>query len=228
MFRSFQYDGHWNIIYYPKKPSGFSIFVIGDSHHYVDKQDSFWLHHPGRLQLLDEFKEAGYTVFSSGFPSGNTSEEEQALFARNLYHLVMKSEILNEQIHLFAEGKGALIALKLMQCSRFIRSAVFLNPVFETKKRVKYSAPYYPNASFASGGAVRSASLTKPVKDAEASLAVPIKCIHIQGDEGCPLPLRKLQRNNAEETVFTHLPRYKRYKVPAETISFFKNHENVL
>ena len=226
MFRSFQFGGHWNIIYYPKKPSGFSIFVIGDSHQYVDKQDSFWLHHPGRLHLLDQFRTAGYTVFSSGFTSGVSSEEEQALFARNLYHLVMKSEILNEQIHLFAEGKGAIIALKLMQSSRFIRSAVFLNPVFETKKKRNYSAAHYQNTACAGGRAAKTLYLAKTFQEEGPSLAVPIKCIHILGDEGCSV--RKLQRKNAEETVVTHLSREKRYKVPAETISFFKNHENVL
>ena len=114
--------------------------------------------------------------------------------------------------------------MQLPDC--YIKSEVSSNG-FETKKRRNCNAAHYQNAACAGGGgAAKALYLAKPPQEEGASLAVPIKCIHILGDEGCSV--RKLQRKNAEETVVTHLSREKRYKVPAETISFFKNHENVL
>ncbi|MBR8646233.1 hypothetical protein KEH51_27750 [[Brevibacterium] frigoritolerans] len=39
--RTFQIDDQWNIIYYPERPSGFSVMVIGDRSHFVEKTAAF-------------------------------------------------------------------------------------------------------------------------------------------------------------------------------------------
>lgn len=90
--RTFQIDDQWNIIYYPERPSGFSVMVIGDRSHFVEKDSSFWLQHPGRLQILEYLKEYGYTLFSSNFHGANWGSPKALDLSLNLYILFMKKK----------------------------------------------------------------------------------------------------------------------------------------
>lgn len=239
MLRSFQYDGQWNIVYYPKKPSGFSVFIIGDHHHYVDNQDSFWLHHPGRMQVLEEFKNQGYTGFSSNLYGGHWGSEKAVFLARSLYFIIMKSEILNEKIHIFAEGKGALIALKLLdELQGLVRSVVFLNPCLsfqdsweKERERKVYYKPFMKEVSEAHDTTIERIELNNRNKtNIFINLSVPIKIVHVMGDSDSQNSAlyKKLHYYNKEETEIVYLLPEKRYKVAAETIRLFKKHENVL
>ncbi|MED3623103.1 hydrolase [Neobacillus thermocopriae] len=132
--RSFQMDTQWNIIYYPEKPTGFGVLVIGDERHFVEEGKCFWTQNEGKLVIIDELKEMGYTIFSSNLYGRNWGSARAADLAQRLYHQVIRSEILNHKIHILAEGMGALIAIQLMKkMKENIRSVLLLNPILSLK-----------------------------------------------------------------------------------------------
>ncbi|WP_050614306.1 hypothetical protein [Bacillus testis] len=239
MLRSFEYDDQWNIIYYPKKPSGFSIFIIGDHHHYVDHQDSFWLQHPGRAQILDQFLDSGYTCFSSNLYGEHWGDDQAVHLAKTIYHMIMKTEILNTNIHLFAEGKGALVALKLMEeLPGHIRSAVFLTPCLsasqclENEKHKKvYFQPFIKSMqnTLKSDESVIQATLNKE-KEPSLCVGLPLKIIHVlDHDQNEKMEwYKKIQSHNRETIAISYLLPEKRYKIAGEAIRFYKEFENVL
>lgn len=239
MLRSFQYDGQWNIIYYPQKPSGFSVFIIGDHHHYVKKDDSFWLRHPGRLQIIDQLQQEGYIGFSSNLYGEHWGSKKAAWLAKSLYHLTMKSEILNEKIHIFAEGKGALVALQLMESlSSNIRSVVLLNPCLSLKhnwkkerERKVFYQPFIKGVSKAFGTSQEDLESTyDDIKDIQVKSSIPIKIIHVLGNDS-PEQFdlyKKVQGSNQAETEIVYLLPEKRYKVATETTRFFHKFETIL
>ncbi|MGM9927401.1 MAG: hypothetical protein ACI35P_05560 [Bacillus sp. (in: firmicutes)] len=232
MLRSFQYDEQWNIIYYPTKPSGFSVFIIGDHHHYVNERDSYWLHHPNRFQLLKQLRKSGYTCFSSNLYGEHWGNHQAVRFAKDLYHVVMKAETLNEKIHLFAEGKGALVALKLLNhLQDSVRSVVLLNPCLSLKEKWEfekdnkiYFKPFMKEITKALGDNVEQ------LEDVYSPVNVPLKIIHVMGnDQKKQFYLyQNLRKRNKAETEIVYLFPEKRYKVTAETIRFFKKYESVL
>lgn len=232
MLRSFQYDEQWNIIYYPTKPSGFSVFIIGDHHHYVNNRDSYWLQHPNRFQLLKHLGKSGYTCFSSNLYGEHWGNDQAVRFAKDLYHIIMKAETLNEKIHLFAEGKGALVALKLLnQLQDYVRSVVLLNPCLSLKEKWElekdnkiYYKPFMKEITEAFG------DNAERLKDVSSPVNVPIKIIHVMGnDQKKQFQLyQELRKRNSAETEIVYLFPEKRYKVTAETIRFLKKYESVL
>lgn len=128
--RNFQLDTEWNVIHYPERPQGFGILIIGDERHFVDENTSFWLQNEGKSILLKYLLDAGYTVFYSNLYGKNWGSQKAVRLSKRLYEHVIRSEILNEKIHILAEGMGALVALKLMQEMKdCIRSVVLLNPI---------------------------------------------------------------------------------------------------
>lgn len=68
-------------------------------------------------------------------------------YAKQLIHYVFKQEILNEKIHLLAEGTGALIADELLRSiPNQIRSAAMVNPCLDLQahhKREKENKFFY-------------------------------------------------------------------------------------
>ena len=123
--RNFQLDNEWSIIHYPEKPTGFGILILGDERHFVDAKNSFWLQNEGKLSIINKFKESGYTIFSSNLYGRNWGSDKALDLAARLYQYVIRTEILNSKIHIFAEGMGALTAIQLMnKMSGQIRSVV--------------------------------------------------------------------------------------------------------
>jgi hypothetical protein len=58
--------------------------------------------------------------------------------AQRLYHHVIRSEILNNKIHILAEGMGALVAIRLMEKMKGrIRSIILLNPIISLKNHLE-------------------------------------------------------------------------------------------
>lgn len=137
--RFFLLDGEWNVVHTPERPNGFAIFIIGDRNHFVDGNASFWIQNAGRYTFLDLFLKNGYTVFYSNLYGRNWGSTDAVTLAKRLYHVVMKNEILNENIHLLLEGMGSLVGLKLMEeMGEKIRSAAMLNPCLSIRDQIKH------------------------------------------------------------------------------------------
>jgi hypothetical protein len=136
--RNFQMDTQWNIIHYPEKPTGFGILIIGDERHFVDESKCFWTQNEGRLAIVNQLKEKGYTIFSSNLYGRNWGSNNAVELAERLYQHVIRSEILNNKIHILAEGMGALVAISLMEKMKGrIRSIILLNPIISLKNHLE-------------------------------------------------------------------------------------------
>lgn len=136
--RNFQMDTQWNIVYYPEKPTGFGVFIIGDERHFVDEVKSFWTQNEGKSAMINQFKEKGYTIFSSNLYGRHWGSDHAVELAGRLYQYIIRSEILNNKIHILAEGMGALAAIKLMEkMKESIRSVILLNPILSLKHHLE-------------------------------------------------------------------------------------------
>ncbi|HWO98047.1 MAG TPA: alpha/beta hydrolase [Bacillus sp. (in: firmicutes)] len=130
--RFFSLDNQWNVVHLPDRPNGFGVLVLGDKNHFVEGSTSLWIQHAGRWQLVQSLLDKGYTVFYSNLYGRHWGSEKALRLAKQLYHLIMKQEILNKQIHVLAEGMGALLALKWMESNAdCFRCAAFLNPCLD-------------------------------------------------------------------------------------------------
>jgi len=137
--RFFQIEKEWNVIHLPEKPSGFGVLILGDKNHYVDSESSFWIQHYGRNLLLNRLEKAGYTCFYSNLYGRNWGCKEAVILAKQLYHLILKQEILNHKIHILAEGMGALVALQLMELMpNHIRSVALVNPCIDLNAQIEH------------------------------------------------------------------------------------------
>ncbi|GED02187.1 hypothetical protein P8907_08035 [Bacillus atrophaeus] len=143
--RYFQMGSEQNVIHLPYRPNGFGIFILGDRTHFVGDETSFWLQHYGRNQLLNMLREEGYTIFNSNLYGRHWGAEKAVTYAKQLIHFVLKQEILNQKIHILADGMGALVADELLRFSpEHIRSAAMLNPCldlqahYESEKENKF------------------------------------------------------------------------------------------
>ncbi|MFC4320669.1 alpha/beta fold hydrolase [Litchfieldia salsa] len=136
--RFFQLDGEWCLAHIPKKPNGFAVFIIGDKNHFVEESSSFWLQNSGRYQIIEYLLSEGYTVFYSNLYGRNWGSPPAVSLAVRLYHIMMKTEILNHRIHILAEGMGALIALQLMNENVVdVRSVAMMNPCISLKRHLE-------------------------------------------------------------------------------------------
>jgi hypothetical protein len=135
--RNFRLDTEWNMIHYPHRPNGFGILILGDERHFVDSQNSFWTQNEGKRKLLQDFKQAGYTIFYSNLFGKNWGSQDAVDLAARLCAHIRRTEILNGKIHVFAEGMGALTALKLLKREQGIRSLLLLNPILSLNKHLE-------------------------------------------------------------------------------------------
>ena len=135
--RNFRLDTEWNMIHYPHRPNGFGILILGDERHFVDRQNSFWTQNEGKRKLIQDFKQAGYTIFYSNLFGMNWGSDHAIEMATRLCAHIRRNEILNDKIHVFAEGMGALTALKLLKKETRIRSLLLLNPILSLKKHLE-------------------------------------------------------------------------------------------
>lgn len=126
------------VIHLPEKPNGFGVLILGDYNHFVESGTSLWMQHVGKAQLLEELRNEGYTVFTSNLYGRHWGNDKAVRLAKRLYHVVMKKEILNERIHIIAEGMGALVALDMMATMpEYIRSAVMLHPCLDLPRHLE-------------------------------------------------------------------------------------------
>ncbi|GKU81776.1 hydrolase [Niallia sp. NCCP-28] len=136
--RNFQLDTEWNMIHYPPQPNGFGVLIIGDDRNFVNQSTSFWTQNEGKKQLVESLLEKGYTIFYSNLYGKNWGSNQACQLAERLYRYVIRSEILNQKIHLIAEGMGALTAIQLMKEMKVnIRSVVLFNPILSLKDHIE-------------------------------------------------------------------------------------------
>lgn len=137
--RFFQLGGQWNAVHVPEKPNGFGVLIIGDANHFVDPHNSLWLQHIGRKKIIEEILQCGYTLFYSNLFGAHWGSKQSVIHAKQLYHIILKQEILNDKIHILAEGMGALTALQLMEeLQENLRSAAFINPCLDVKAQLSH------------------------------------------------------------------------------------------
>ena len=136
--RFFLMGGQWNVVHVPEKPNGFGVLIIGDTNHFVDEYKSLWTQHIGRIKIMEQLLNAGYTVFYSNLFGTNWGSEKALEHSQQLYHVILKQEILNSKIHILAEGMGALVAIQLMETMKEdIRSVALINPCLDLHAHYK-------------------------------------------------------------------------------------------
>ncbi|MBO1511630.1 alpha/beta fold hydrolase [Metabacillus bambusae] len=136
--RFFQLETEWNVVHLPTKPNGFGILILGDRSDFVDESSSFWHQHYGRNQLISDLMNQGYTLFHSNLYGSNWGSPRAVTMAKQLYHMIMKKEILNDRVHLLSEGMGGLTALQLMETiPDKIRSVAMMNPCLDLQAHLE-------------------------------------------------------------------------------------------
>lgn len=234
--RNFQLDTEWNIIHYPERPTGFGILVIGDERHFVDESKSFWVQNEGKLTIINQLKESGYTIFSSNLYGRNWGSEEAVVLAERLYQYVIRNEILNDKIHILAEGMGALVAIKLMEKMKdHLRSVALLNPILSLKHHLEQEkehkffykklmkeleAAYKKDHKILEGELLQSNGVIK------LDFGIPVKIIHVMSG-GKSYHQSKLIQQIVSQTEIS--PSYvvpeKKQQLGKMFIKFFKRYE---
>ncbi|ARK31500.1 hypothetical protein [Halalkalibacter krulwichiae] len=129
--RFIRIEEQWNVIYLPERPNGFAVFLLGDNAMGVEEGTSDWEQHPEKHLFLKGLLSRGYTVVASSLYNRHWGSPKAFYLIKQLYHLVLKQEILNKKIHLFAEGTGALLAVQMLNTlTDKVRSCYFVNPCF--------------------------------------------------------------------------------------------------
>ncbi|MBE4909351.1 hypothetical protein IMZ08_14970 [Bacillus luteolus] len=143
MQRFFQLDTEWCVVHVPERPNGFGIIVLGDKNHFVEEDSSFLIQNQGRLQMLNELIGQGYTVFYSNLYGRHWGSKSAVMLVKRLYHYIMKSEILNNRIHILAEGMGALVGLQIADTMcEHVRSVALINPCIDLKAHIDHEKEY--------------------------------------------------------------------------------------
>jgi hypothetical protein len=237
--RNFQMDTQWNIIHYPEKPTGFGILIIGDERHFVDESKCFWTQNEGKLAIINQLKESGYTIFSSNLYGRNWGSDQAVDLAQRLYQQVIRSEILNNKVHLIAEGMGALVAVKLMEKMKGqLRSVVLLNPILSLKKHIELEKEhkfFYKKLvrEVTAAHKIDPLLLVKELEsmDDEVKLqfGVPIKIIHVMSSGKSYNQSKQLQQLLANTDISpTYIVPEKKQQLGNMMKKFFNQFEKVL
>ena len=136
--RYFKIDEEECLIHLPVKPNGYAVLILGDRNHFVENSSSFWRQHTARKLMLNSLVEAGYTIFYSNQGGSHWGNDRILRVTERLIQYVLKTEILNKNIHIVAEGMGALLAIRLMVASSLnIRTLVLFNPCIDLEKQME-------------------------------------------------------------------------------------------
>lgn len=237
--RNFQIETEWNIIHYPEKPTGFGVLIIGDERHFVDENKCFWTQNEGKLAITNELKNSGYTIFSSNLFGRNWGSDKAVNLAQNLYQYVIRSEILNNKIHIIAEGMGALAAIRLMEKMKGqIRSVVFLNPILSLKfhlEQEKEHKFFYKKLikELAEAFNLDQKALENEIMSKDENIylngEIPIKVIHVLSGGKSHNQTKQFQKVNSPQEISPHyiLPE-KKAQLGKIIIKFFQQHETIL
>jgi predicted alpha/beta hydrolase family esterase len=237
--RNFQMDTQWNIIHYPEKPTGFGILIIGDERHFVDESKCFWSQNEGKLAIINQFKDAGYTTFSSNLYGRNWGSENAVEMAQRLYQRVIRSEILNNKIHILAEGMGALVAVKLLEkMNSQLRSVVLVNPVLSLKQHIEQEKEhkfFYKKlmreltAAYKMDQSELENQLVQTENNSELDSEIPIKIIHVLSGGKSYKQSKQLQQLLGPTNLSpTFIVSEKKPQLGNMIINFFKSNEHNL
>lgn len=241
--RNFRLDTEWNIIHYPEKPQGFGVLIIGDERHFVDQNTSFWLQNEGKKLQIHDLREAGYTIFYSNLYGRNWGSDKASNLAKRLYEYVMRMEILNEKVHMIAEGMGALVALKLLtEMSSAIRSVVLINPILSLKHHLEIEK----DRKFFYKRLMKELELSYEMKEKELlrklqdfddylsiNFTVPMKIIHVLSGDRSYRQSQFLKewsmRWEDDKRPFSicYMVPEKKQQLSMQMIQFFKSHEKI-
>jgi hypothetical protein len=237
--RNFQMDTQWNIIHYPEKPTGFGILIIGDERHFVDESKCFWTQNEGKLAIIKQLRESGYTIFSSNLYGRNWGSDQAVDLAQRLYQQVIRSEILNNKVHLVAEGMGALVAVKLMEKMKGqLRSIVLLNPILSLKKHIELEKEhkfFYKKLMRELTAAHKMDQITLEQElgnmddEVKIDMGVPIKIIHVMSSGKSYNQSNQLQKLLANTDISpTYIVPEKKQQLGNMMKKFFSSYEKVL
>ncbi|MCM2533703.1 hydrolase [Neobacillus pocheonensis] len=238
--RNFQMDTEWNIIHYPEKPTGFGILIIGDERHFVDENKCFWSQNEGKLAIINQLKESGYTIFSSNLYGRNWGSENAVELAQRLYQHVIRSEILNNKVHILAEGMGALIAIKLVEKMKgTLRSLILLNPILSLKYHLEQEKEhkfFYKKVMKELTVAYQREQelLERDIFNMEERVTlefdVPVKIIHVLSGGKAYNQSKLIQQmvKNIDTIETSYILPEKKQQLGRMFIKFFKSHESVL
>lgn len=236
--KTFQLNKEWTTIFYPEQPSGFAIMLLGGDKHYINEKANFWLDHPGKKQMLEYLLKRGYTVFSSYLSSAHWGNAEAADLAMEMYAFFIRKEIVNERIHIIAEGTGALVLDTIChKLKEKVRSVVLLNPILSVKqsyekeeinkffykkmKKELYEAYHLDDHTF------KEWMEKKP--DTTLGKNMPVLIVHVLDKLESNLPIKYNSFiDNHPLSEIKYITPEKRYIIPYQINSFFKNHEKDL
>ncbi|WP_174730873.1 hydrolase [Mesobacillus harenae] len=243
--RNFKLDTEWNVLHYPYKPNGFGILVIGDERSFVNDNSCFWTQNEGKHILLKQLKEAGYTIFYSNLYGRNWGSPKAVNHAKHLNHHIQRNEILNDKIHIIAEGMGALAALKLLQQADFpIRSMLLINPILslrfhlEQEKEHKF---FYKKllAELADAYEIRKSNLEECLPEEKEicnyGTVVPLNIVYVLSSGNRALKqsvlLDELSAKWKHEDIaisICYMVPDKLSELPVQAVDFFQQHERFL
>ena len=234
--REFQMDTQWNIIYYPERPTGFGVLIIGDERHFVDESKCFWTQNEGKQAIICELREKGYTIFSSNLYGRHWGSEKAVDLAQRVYEQVIRSEILNTKIHILAEGMGALVAVKLMEkMNGTIRSVVLLNPILSLKQHLEQEKEhkfFYKKLirELTAAHGIEQAELEKKMAEMEdhiqLNVDIPVKIIHVLSGGRSFNQSKQYQKILSTSSINpTFILPEKKSQIGKTCINFYRKHE---
>lgn len=241
--RNFRLDTEWNIIHYPEKPKGFGILIIGDERHFVDENTSFWMQNEGKKLQIHSLREAGYTVFYSNLYGKNWGSEKAVQLAKRLCEYILRREILNEKVHIIAEGMGALIVLKLLEeMKSSIRSIILINPILS----LQYHLEQEKDHKLFYKRLIKQLELSYEMKAPELMEKLQDSCVYPFEHTDIPLKIIQVLAGNRgykqsrylnelsvkwkeEKKPFSlcYMVPEKIQQIPQQMIQFFKLHEKI-
>jgi hypothetical protein len=236
--KTFQLNKEWTTIFYPEQPNGFAIMLLGGDKHYINEKANFWSDHPGKKQMLEYLLKRGYTIFSSYLSGAHWGNAEAADLATEMYAFFIRKEIVNERIHIIAEGTGALVLDTI--CNKLkekVRSVVLINPILSVKqsyekekankfflkkmKKELYQAYHLNDDTFTEW------MENKP--DITLGTDIPVLIVHVLDKLESNLPIKYQSFMDIHPlSEINYVTPEKRYIIPYQINSFFKKQEKDL
>ncbi|RIW35278.1 hydrolase [Bacillus salacetis] len=243
--RIFKIDNEPCIVHYPFRPNGFAVLILGDVNHYVDEQSSFWLQQETRRSIISELMDKGYIVFYSNLYGANWASEKAVSLTQRLYHYVKRREIINEKVHVLAEGMGGLLIEKLLPVmGHQMRSVVLLSPcvsLYEHFSQEKEQKFFYKKLK-------KEITLAYGVEEAHCEEMINKKIISGDRLKAAETPIYTIQSINTSRyknqfplikdiyierndkdlpgEIYIILPE-KRYKTSLKVVSYYAQHEEL-
>ncbi|KGM45922.1 hydrolase [Neobacillus niacini] len=191
------------------------------------------------MAIINQLKESGYTIFSSNLYGRNWGSDHSVELAQRLYQQVIRSEILNNKVHLIAEGMGALVAVRLMEKMQGkLRSVVLLNPILSLKKHIELEKEhkfFYKKlmreltAAYKTDQDTLEQELQDMEDEVQLNMGIPIKIIHVMSSGKSYNQSKQLQKLLANTDISpTYIVPEKKQQLGNMMKKFFNQFEKVL